>query len=240
MQIIEAFKKMNFPKFVLDKVTYEEYKKWKEVFKDSDVMLEAKNINIIGLNLSVEELKALSKICNYVIVDGEHFKETERCAKIAEFSRDIFPEGESEKFESIRKSIETYLMSGYMGPILIDSKKTFLNAGFSEDEVKEYGERLVSGLYNEGVEKRVIYGMSLNEESVQLLHEWDTSHSILKNDLHAMSSEMTKDGIKKAIEIVMAEGLVSEEFAVTHVLDFLSTTHIPDRGLEYGKRIVCW
>ena len=237
LQIIEAIKQMNYPRFVLDKVTYDEYKKWQKVFEGSDVRIEGKNINIIGLNLSVEELKDLAKVCSYVIVDGEHFQETERCAKIAEFSRDIFPEGESEKFETIRKSIETYLMSGYMGPILIDSKKTFLNAGFSEDELKEYGERLVSGLYNEGIKKRVIYGMSLNEESVQLLHEWDTTHSILKNDLHAMSSEMTKDGIKKAIEIVMAEGLVSEEFAVSHVLDFLSTTHIPDRGLEYGKRI---
>ena len=237
IELIEKIKRMNFPRFVLDKASYDEYQKWQEVFEGSDVLIEAKNINIGNLDLSVEELKNLAKVCSYVIVDGQSLRETERYAKIAEFSRDIFPLSENEKFNSIRKDIETHLMSGWMGQILLNSKKSFIGAGFSESEVQEYGERLVSGLYDLGMKKRVIYSMTLDYDSVQLLHEWDVTHSILKNDLHAMSSEMTKDGIKKATEIVMNEGLVSEEFAVTHVLDFLSTMHMPDRGLEYAKRI---
>ena len=237
MQIIGDIKQMNFPRFVLDKASYEEYQKWQKIFEGSDVLIEAKNINLGNLELTPEELKELSKVCDYVWVDGRYFRETERYAKIAQFSRDIFPVNESEKFDSIRRDIEKHLMTGWMGQILVDSKKSFVDAGFSADEIKIYGERLLAGLYNEGIKNRVIYSMSLDYDSVQLLHEWDATHSILKNDLHAMSSEMTKDGIKKATEIVMAEGIVSEEFAVTHVLDFLSTMHMPDRGLEYAKRI---
>lgn len=237
MQIIEDIKQMNFPRFILDKPLYMEYQKWQEVFLGSYVIVYAENINIAGLELSADELKELSRVCHHVIDDEGHFIQTERYAKVVEFSRDIFPENENEKFEGIRRNIETHLLNGFMGTILIGSKKSFLDAGFSEDEVQEYGERLVSGLYNEGIKKRVIYGMSLNQDSVQLLHEWDVTHSILKNDLQVISSEMTKDGIKKATEIVMDEGFVSEEFAVTHVLDSLSTEHIPDRGLEYAKRI---
>ena len=235
--LIERVKQMQYPKLSLDKVSYNDYRKWLEITDNTDIIISANNINIGGLNLSLEELKELSLNSEYIITDKNITREAARYYKVAEFSRKTFPQGEDEKFDSIRNEIESHFMLGWMGPILIKSNQTMMNAGFSEEEIKKYGERLVESLYNTGIESTLLYTLSLDAEAVDLLHKWDSTHSILKNDLNAISTEMTSSGIKRAAEIALEEGYVSEDFAIGHVLDYLSTKHIPVAGLEYSKKI---
>lgn len=235
---IARVKNMRYPKFSLNGISYEEYKKWEEAFKDSDVILMARDIDVSDMHLSVEEIKALSGVAEYVLVDHRFITKVDRYCQAVELLGEIFPLGEDEKIDSVRNEIEIQLTtSGQIGATLIRAEETFKNAGFTPEEIQLYGEELLSGLYNADLHKYSNLRFALDEESVELLHRWDSTHSILKNDLVGLTMEMTRAGIKRAVEIASDEGLVTEEFAVGHILDYLADKNISQEGLEYARKI---
>lgn len=237
-ELVERVKNMRYPKFSLTDMPYQEYKKWSKIFEGSDVILVAENINISGECLTVEELERLSEITKYVTVDDKFMTDINRYCQAVELCREIFPVGEDEKYDLVRTEIEIHLTSsGQIGATLVAAKKAFVEAGFSDEEIQVYGERLVAGLYNFDKNKYLKLRFAFDEEAIELLHEWDATKSILQNDLLALTPEMTRAAIKRAIEISSEEGIVTEEFAVGHILDYLAGKNISDEGLEYAKKI---
>lgn len=236
--LIARVKNMKYPKFSLNGISYEEYKRWEKVFKDSDVILLARDIDVSSKQLSIDEIRALSDVAEYVLVDHRFITKVDKYCQATELIRDIFPLGEDEKFDSVRDEIEIQLtVSGQIGATLIKAEDALKNAGFTPEETQMYGEKLLAGLYNADLYKYSNLRFALDEESVELLHRWDATHSILKNDLVGLTMEMTRAGIKRAVEIASDEGLVTEEFAVGHILDYLADKNISQEGLEYAKKI---
>ena len=237
-ELISRVRNMKYPKFSLEGASYEEYKKWEKAFEGSDVILLVNDIDVSNQNLTLEEIKELADVTKYVVLDKKFIVTANKYCQVAELTREIFPLGEDEKYDLVRDDIEVQLtISGQIGATLIEAVGIFENAGFSPEEVQKYGEILLSGLYNADLNKYSNLRFALDEESVELIHKWDATHSILRDDLVPLTEEMTRAGIKKAVEIATTEGWVTEEFAVGHILDYLADKNISQEGLEYAKKI---
>lgn len=237
IDLINKVKNMKYPKFLLDKVPYQEYMKWQQVFENTDVIILPTSIDISSARLSLKELQDLTNVSEQVIVDDNCIFNTKKYCKVIELVQDIFPIEEDPKFEQVRKNIEKSIYHGLLGNALTSAEKIFDNASFTSEEKQAYGERLLNGLYNKGQKCGVIQNLGLSVEAVELLDRWDSSKSILKDDFEEITYKMTKKGIKKSIDIMLARGDITEDFAISCILEYLSEQYVPQSGIEYAKKI---
>ncbi len=236
--LIQRLRKMKYPKFSLSGMPYQEYKKWNDILIDSDVILIADSINITGQNLSAEELDELSAITRYVVIDGKFMTDINRYRQATELIREIMPNEDDERFNSIRQAIEIQLSGcGQIGATLVAAKEIFNSAGFSEEETKRYGERLLLGLLNFEHEKYPKLRFAIDSETIDVIQEWDSSKRLLIDNLVPLSSEMTQEAIKRTIETAAEDGFITEEFAVDYVLDYMIDKPMSEDGLKYAKVI---
>ncbi len=237
IELLNKVVKMKYPKFLLDKISYTEYTKWKQVFENTDVIILPTNVNISGLNLSLQELQELALVSEQVIFADNCVFSTKKLCAVKELLQDIFPLNENEKIELIRKELESSVYQGLLGETLKFADIAFEKTGFTATEKQVYGERLLKGLYKQGQEKGIIQSLALSEEAVDLLEKWDSSCEILKNDFESIAFQMTKKGIKHALDIMLDQGNISEDFAISYIFEYLSEQVIPQRGIGYAKKI---
>lgn len=235
-EMLEFVKAMSYPEFVLKGVSYDLYCKWSEAFADSDVTLTVKDIEV-GNELDIDTLEDLTSVTEFFTVNGQIVQAHNYCLA-KELIEQAFPMYQDSNIDKIRADLELALSSGQIGHTLIEANKAFEQADFSEEQKQFYGERLFETLYNRDSFEYSAVCLALNEQSVDLFHKWDKTHQILARDFLNISTGMTRVGAKRAAELLVNEGLFSEEFGISCILKLLSEHDIPDEGIKYGERIV--
>lgn len=235
-KVLEFIKSMHYPEFVLKGIPYDLYCKWREVLSDSDVIFSAKEIEISS-DLDMDTLSELTGVTKYFTVSGRIVQAKNYCMA-KRLIEEAFPLHDEEDFEKARQTIELALSTGQIGHALVEANNAFERLNFTEEQRQAYGERLFETLYNRDPFEYPGIFLALDEKSIDIFHKWDKTHEILAKDFSSLASDMTKAGIKRTAEILVDEGLISEEFGISYILNFLAEHHIPNEGIKYGERIV--
>lgn len=236
IEMLEFVKSMNYPELILKGIPYDLYCKWSEAFADSDVIISVKDIEVND-DLDLDILADLTSVTKYFTVNGQIVQAHNYCLA-KELIEQAFPMYQDENIDKVRSSLELALSTMQIGHTLIEANKAFEQADFSEEQKQHYGERLFETLYNRDPFEYPGMYLALNEQSVDLFHKWDKTHEILARDFSNIATDMTKAGVKRTAELLVEDGLISEEFGISYVLNFLAEHHIPDEGIKYGERIV--
>ncbi|MBQ8298566.1 MAG: hypothetical protein IJX99_01625 [Clostridia bacterium] len=236
LEMIEFVKSLHYPEFILKGVPHDLYYKWKEVFDDSDMLITVKDVEVDS-DVDLDTLADLTSVTKYFIVNS-HIVQAHNYCLAKELIEQAFPVYQDANFDKVRSDIELALSTGQIGHTLVEANSAFEQHGFTEEQKQNYGERLFEMFYNRDPFMYPGMYLALNEESVDLFHKWDKTHQILARDFSNIVTDMTKAGIKRTAELLVGEGLISEEFGISYILNYLSEHHIPDEGIKYGERIV--
>lgn len=238
-ELINKINGMNAPELSFEKMTYSKYQEFKKKFDSENVKFNCRFMDLEGRDLSLEELEKLEDdVLAIYRQAGKTFIGTKQYIKGKRIFNEIYHDETDERLTSIKSDLEAVLASGKIGDVLLEAKSLFEEAYFSEEEQRMYGSNILKRIYV--MTKNGEMSFALDEDSVTILHEWDMEQEILSTDLKMIASntsEITQNGIKRAISLAFESGVISDAEAATYIINGLIYRHITKEGAEWGAKI---
>lgn len=238
-KIIEFVSELDNPKIYFLEIKYDDFVKWKNAIKDTNISLKVDNLDVSEISSDLNEMNKLIDASTLFKIGQSYVVPPNYCSAYRMLD-EVLANEEYERKDLLKTKFAIALGSNYVGSALKELKRFFDEYQVDKDTSRRIGENVFSALYYDiyksNNEPKLILGF--DEEAVKIVNEWDQKGEALTTDFPKIVDEMTKGGIRTALEINEKEGNISRDFAIGFLLKYMGMHNPKPLGIKHATRVI--